>query len=1507
MIRNDIKFVGVEEREVQVILDFCEKLICDQEISVADHGYTIIAALADFPFEFTELARVTFYTKLLARYQQLLVEYQQDAQLLYEELPWHYQFHRSYLFSHLTAGGRTLVEGFVNLNPDLIPCLYSEAMRIHAAQARNTDQALVCELATTDPLLSISGLIRCHSTLIPEESVRSLIEQMFQERQNTLLEHYPKVFGIISDLVARKGEGIPKDSVSVLAKIISFFVGISWVRSVERNDPRSSLESTLGIGEEAWSTVEKILGTHMREPFMDGLLELLHQHTDYSYGAVILVHRSLTDKGTRLSINVDMGRILEILVQDTLSNDPVTHSCLRLSLIQALLSDEAIQSACAAEPDWTVLSQAIVNSASAVVDGGGIDSADSQLNCPRTRVPLDQSEVPDSDGICRDDVKSQLTRMISTILSLLQDLPFKVAPKSSSTVVAEQAEIPKGKNENALPAAATEHGDSHKAKEELPELMLTQARRLRRIALSTTDFLNDKLKEKLISAYQPSAYRIAVGNWLDEIKELADYFVRRESAPLELRQQTLGVVNEALQKAQELGESEAVLACATIIVEALEVEKEHTFRNNLVYCIISFISEHLISINDDESFERVVRVLWKSARNETYLAEEDNERLPTMLPDAGLVVLLMRSSLDNPQRARMIYHNILNLIIWRDTHRDVEATVMLMRGLFRIRSDIDHRIFFVALPEGERLATILDRNAKEPKFDRRSSVAPLVQPPSPAWMYGEVSALPDEPDANISSVLRSDPSTRAAEDDTDQGHASGMEDVQDDYGDSDDKDDADPTELTESQFQETIEVTEDVQEYEQSGNYWPPEKFEGEPDSDNFAEDDLRGHGNIPEIDNFQSIEAKQYDHLDMRKWLQTVINIIENGERWDWEIYSYVIVHLPAQLSNQSLFTECIAEIRWLAMTICSKIQKETCMKPPDSSNLKQADVVLCLIESLTTIIGYHWKMERSETMNMISTFIFGLTHWNTTVVPCIHALTLCCYELPISLQRDLVRIVDTMKNIVTKSDAAIHVLEFLAGLSRLDLASRFHGNEIRVVFGVCTSYIDYARGKKYDEAQQRAGGRSTNPTRQGSIASGQRPSTEDIPQYVFAISYHVITFWFLTLKAEDQKGCLAYLEPRLLSKDLAGNVEDEGLVTLDHLWRVVEGRSMDSPAASSITPDDPSTKSWVSEYCILTVSYKEGDAYAEVVERRCSGTDFRQLPVAAGTATTPDDIFTGHGLSTAMNGPFSSASPPTPLNMVDATKRALSFFDRTSPVDYLKCGVIYVGEAQTEEKEILANVSGSQDYNLLVSRLGDRITLPGHRGNVAGLDTGEFAIDGLATHQHSDGVTTLNYHITTMMPTDRKNDPGVTRKKSHIGNDFVNIVFNNSGLVSGFDFHTFPSAFNYVYIVVTPEARQTFIQTRTRSRDDPNWFEKSWFRVQVMTREDFPDISSAAETKVVSGAALAAYVRNLALNAEVFCRVWQNRGSGEYPSSWRSRLNQIRQLCGRAEKMERERLEKG
>jgi hypothetical protein len=235
------------------------------------------------------------------------------------------------------------------------------------------------------------------------------------------------------------------------------------------------------------------------------------------------------------------------------------------------------------------------------------------------------------------------------------------------------------------------------------------------------------------------------------------------------------------------------------------------------------------------------------------------------------------------------------------------------------------------------------------------------------------------------------------------------------------------------------------------------------------------------------------------------------------------------------------------------------------------------------------------------------------------------------------------------------------------------------------------------------------------------------------------------------------------------------------------------------------------------------------------------------------------------------------------------MNTFDRNATVDGHKVGVVYIGEGQmgqTCEKSILMNDIGSAPYTSFLSDLGTLVRLKGATFNTGGLDKNDD-MDGEFTYCWRDRCIELVFHITTMMRTDPDIDMTYANKKRHIGNDYVNIIFNDSGLP--YDFNTFPSAFNYVAIVITPESRASFVDRRLDSDPDGK---SRYYKVQVLSKPGFPDISPAVEPKILAGKHLAAYCRLLAINASVFSQVWAIRDGGESISSWRNRLREIKRL---------------
>lgn len=131
-------------------------------------------------------------------------------------------------------------------------------------------------------------------------------------------------------------------------------------------------------------------------------------------------------------------------------------------------------------------------------------------------------------------------------------------------------------------------------------------------------------------------------------------------------------------------------------------------------------------------------------------------------------------------------------------------------------------------------------------------------------------------------------------------------------------------------------------------------------------------------------------------------------------------------------------------------------------------------------------------------------------------------------------------------------------------------------------------------------------------------------------------------------------------------------------------------------------------------------------------------------------------------------------PTSMLTAVKN----LDRIPPYETHKIGVLYVGKGQAgKEAEILANEHGSVRYMEFVRHLGQLINLSeiDPRGTyLGGLEVG--GEDGKYAYIWKDDVLQVIFHVATLMPT-RPNDPLCTNKKRHIGNNYVTIVYNDSG----------------------------------------------------------------------------------------------------------------------------------
>lgn len=648
---------------------------------------------------------------------------------------------------------------------------------------------------------------------------------------------------------------------------------------------------------------------------------------------------------------------------------------------------------------------------------------------------------------------------------------------------------------------------------------------------------------------------------------------------------------------------------------------------------------------------------------------------------------------------------------------------------------------------------------------------------------------------------------------------------------------------------------------------------------------------------------------LDVASWLDAVLTMLHGS---DWEIYSFVLVHLPSQLSNHAIFKGAIPQIKELRRIICDQVRHNAFQEPPNIFGLRRADVAICLYQSLTMILSYHEYFLKADEDEIVQTFVAGIATFERSAIICIHALSICCHELPLSASKSLVQMLNHMASIITQPHVSIHILEFLATLSRLhNVYVNFREEEFKIVFTICFKYLDYAREKRRSNRSSRTSEPSTPSTPQtGSVDASHPNATDDLPQYVHSLAYHVVIFWFLALKLPDRANHVPLIARKLFAElETPGQpMEEQAITSMDFIQRVTFAdvdESAEDPYFTEERFGEIGKKRWIIGNSIVTVKQGTITGWAQVIKRQPSGTSaytiretYRPPPphqienhvdiTREGKATT-NAILPSHLLVQLMSSipQTMDAGRPIPLPNDDVVDRAIRVFDRNSTVDGHKVGVIYIGEGQTDEVEILANVSGSTDYIEFLNNLGTLTKLKGATFNTQGLDR-EYDTDGEYTFCWRDRVTEIVFHVTTQMPTNLERDPQCIAKKRHIGNDFVNIIFNDSGLP--FKFDTFPSQFNFVNIVIAPASRATFIAMREADKSGDT--KQPFYMVQVMSRPGFPEISPASETKMISLTALPEFIRLVALNASMFSLVWNNRRGGEHTSSWTARLREINRL---------------
>ena len=712
-------------------------------------------------------------------------------------------------------------------------------------------------------------------------------------------------------------------------------------------------------------------------------------------------------------------------------------------------------------------------------------------------------------------------------------------------------------------------------------LDFVQREAIMELFLRSSHRLGDSATEKLIRYFANERYlNPAHGDWLKICRTIVNGILKDVSRPRSLRILAIQSLRETYDTVDKLCTSDVVVQCGALILENIETEDDVEILHELVDFAV-----HVADRASTAEFLSIVKLL--KARLDR--SRPTSAAIPPHWPPHSLVVkgdarfgspcniittafvrLFTRSVLGSALKTRILYET-LRAIAGSEKY-DNDARLSSMKLLFRLRADSRHALTVSSSSEGERIAAELCRTEE-------TAIIPGI---ADDIMPGDLGRSED------SSSWR------------EQRKISGS---------------SPHSSLNRHTGRPAAAAGRVSRPIPPLWMYPGPKGLPEEPS---------------PESSRvvFSHIDASRYplsdDVLDMEVtlWLELIISLLQKPP--DWEIYSYVLVHLGPQLSNQALVRSCVVQLRMLRNVLCEQVRNASFHEPPAYTLLKKADVAVCLFHVLTVIISYHEYFEKSEEDDMVKAFLQGIVQWDRTSKWCIHALSVCCFEVPLSISKSLDSIVQKLSQIVTKPATAIHILEFLTSLARLpELYKNFREDEFKLVFGVCFRYLQHIRDQR-DRVSHASSSQSGLRTLRHSGASRDfaaspdpnprrmRTVEDDLPQYLYSLAYHVITFWFMALKMEDRPKQIPWITRNLSYTDSSGKqiMEEQGQVILDIMNMVAyTDRDQTLRDENFAKPGDGEIwkKTWVMGNSLVTIETAARTGVSLVTTRRPVSLMFR------------------------------------------------------------------------------------------------------------------------------------------------------------------------------------------------------------------------------------------------------------------------------------------------------------
>ncbi|XP_039753773.1 tuberin isoform X2 [Pararge aegeria] len=287
----------------------------------------------------------------------------------------------------------------------------------------------------------------------------------------------------------------------------------------------------------------------------------------------------------------------------------------------------------------------------------------------------------------------------------------------------------------------------------------------------------------------------------------------------------------------------------------------------------------------------------------------------------------------------------------------------------------------------------------------------------------------------------------------------------------------------------------------------------------------------------------------------------------------------------------------------------------------------------------------------------------------------------------------------------------------------------------------------------------------------------------------------------------------------------------------------------------------------------------------------ELRGAGAAPAGGVSPSFVFLQlyHNMSTFPISPSVPGEAPAPPSALSERplkvsgehhERTIKNLDLVPPVETYKVGVLYVGPGQQDDEvAILKNEYGSVRYMDFLRLLGTLVPLEGAEEPNLFLNLEKGGKDGRYTYVWNDDIMQVLFHVATAMPSSAR-DPHCNEKRKYIGNDFVSIVYNDSG--HDFNILTIKGHFNLCIVVVEP-LEHGMNRITLKSKDERL---RSKFLAHV-------------EPHCVSDPSAPLLARQHALHAALASQISLSLkpGSEAYASNSLERLRLIKRLRARAE----------